>query len=78
MIHEEKINYMKIAAGIVGYSFDTQGLDMLVSIYELVIEKQGDADLRSVSIVQDGVKYRSELKRKSELELLANKAVANK
>ena len=69
---------MKIAAGIVGYSFDTQGLDMLVSIYELVIEKQGDADLRSVSIVQDGVKYRSELKRKSELELLAHKAVANK
>ena len=78
MIHEEKINYMKIAAGIVGYSFDTQGLDMIVSIYELVIEKQGDADLRSVSIVQDGVKYRSELKRKSELELLASKAVANK
>jgi hypothetical protein len=32
MTHEEKINYMKIAAGIVGYGFDTKGLDMLVSL----------------------------------------------
>jgi hypothetical protein len=58
MTHEEKINYMKIAAGIVGYGFETKGLDMLVSIYDLVIEKQGDADLRSIVKVEVEVKER--------------------
>ena len=38
MTHEKKIDYMRIATGIVGYGFDPKGLDMLVSIYELVID----------------------------------------
>jgi cystathionine beta-lyase family protein involved in aluminum resistance len=42
MTHEEKVNYMKIAAGMVGYGFDKKGLDMLVSIYDLVLEKKAE------------------------------------
>ena len=52
MTHEEKINYMKIATSVVGYGFDDKGLDMLVSIYELVIEKEGETDLYSMSKVK--------------------------
>jgi hypothetical protein len=58
MTHEEKINYMKIAAGIVGYGIETKGLDMLVSIYDLVIEKQGDTDLHSIVKVEVEVNER--------------------
>jgi hypothetical protein len=59
MTHEEKINYLRISAGIVGYGFDLQAIDMLVSLYELVIEKQGDATLVDICRVEQDVKNRS-------------------
>ena len=67
MTHEQKINYMKIAAGIVGYGFETKGLDLLVSIYELVIEKGGKTDIWSISKIEDIVKNRADVKSRSEL-----------
>lgn len=67
MIHEEKINYMRIAAGIVGYGFDNKGLDMLVSLYELVIEKQGESDLKTILEIEADVKKRDDIKKRSEL-----------
>lgn len=67
MTHEQKINYMRIAAGIVGYGFDNKGLDMLVSLYELVIEKEGDTDLKSVCKVEADVKSRADIKTKQDL-----------
>lgn len=67
MTHEQKINYMRIAAGVVGYGFDNKGLDMLVSLYELVIEKQGDTDINSVCKVEAEVKSRNDTKKRSEL-----------
>jgi len=67
MTHEEKINYMRIATGIVGYGFDPKGLDMLVSIYELVIEKQGKTDLKMICDIESEVKERADIKSRSEL-----------
>lgn len=67
MTHTEKINYMRIAAGIVGYGFDEKGLDMLVSIYELVIEKQGETDLKTITNIESDVKKRADIKSRSEL-----------
>jgi len=67
MEHEQKVNYMRIAAGIVGYGFDNKGLDMLVSLYELVIEKEGDTDLKSVCKVEADVKSRADIKTKQDL-----------
>lgn len=67
MTHEEKIDYMRIATGIVGYGFDNKGLDLLVSIYELVIEKQGKSDLLDVVKIESEVKKRADKKHKSDL-----------
>lgn len=67
MTQEQKINYMRIAAGIVGYGFDNKGLDMLVSLYELVIEKQGETDMNSVCKIEAEVKKRDDIKKRSEL-----------
>lgn len=67
MTHDKKIDYMKIAAGIVGYAFDRKGLDLMVSIYETVIEKEGKTDLKMLSDVESEVKLRDDARRKSEL-----------
>ena len=67
MTHEEKINYMRIAAGIAGYGFDPKGLDTLVSLYELVIEKKGETDLDSVCRVESEVKERANAKKLSQI-----------
>jgi hypothetical protein len=61
MTHEQKINYMRIATGIAGYGFDNKALDMIVSLYELVIEKQGESDLRVISKIEAEVKERASL-----------------
>jgi len=66
MTHEEKINYMRIAAGMVGYGFDNKQLDMLVSLYELVIKKEGETDLRTVTQIESEVKKRADIKSRSE------------
>ena len=58
MTHEEKIKYMKVATGIVGYNFNPKILDLLVSIYDLVLEKQGETDLKSVCKVEAEVNER--------------------
>lgn len=52
MTHEDKITYMKVAAGIVGYGFDAKGLDMLLSLYDKVLEKKGDTDLKDLVDIQ--------------------------
>jgi hypothetical protein len=67
MTHEQKINYMRIACGIVGYGFEMKGLDMLVSIYELVITEQGKADLDTICKIEAAAKERADIKSRSEL-----------
>lgn len=67
LTHEEKINYMRIATSMVGYGFEEKGLDMLVSLYDLVIENKGDTDLRMVCLVKEEVKSRADTKSKIEL-----------
>jgi hypothetical protein len=58
---------MRIATGIVGYGFDTKDLDMLVSLYQLVIEKKGDSDLQAILQLELEVKKRADIKSSSEL-----------
>jgi hypothetical protein len=65
MTHEEKVNYMKIATGMVGYGFEKKGLDMLVSMYDLVLEKKGKTDLDSVVKVEFEVEEREKQRIKS-------------
>jgi hypothetical protein len=58
MTHEEKINYMRIATGIVGYGFDLKGIDMLVSIYDSIIENQGETNLKGLAKIEVEVEKR--------------------
>lgn len=67
MTHEEKVNYMRISAGICGYGFKNEHLDLLVSLYELVLEKQGKGSIEDIVKAELDVKSRADIKRKTEL-----------
>lgn len=66
MTHPEKIKYMEIASNLCRLHFTNEQLDILVSLYELVIEKKGNADMKDVATVEAKVKSRviNDLKRK--------------
>lgn len=57
---EEKINFMSIACGVCGMGFTQEGLDLLISLYELILEKQGSTDIDSISEIQFQSKQREE------------------
>ena len=41
MTHEQKIEYMRMAAAMVGFAIRERDLDFIVSTYELVLKKEG-------------------------------------
>ena len=59
MTHEQKINYMRIAAGICSLGFTNNQLDLLVSLYELVISKEGNTSLDDTVRVEHEVNERA-------------------
>lgn len=65
MTHEEKLNYMKIACGISGYGLDLKGMDMLISMYELVLSKKGKTALDHIVKVKMDVENREDDRRKA-------------
>jgi hypothetical protein len=68
MSHEEKINYMRIAAGIAGFSIKNEHLDLLVSIYEKVKEKEGKTNLHDIVDVEYQVEDREKERRVNKLK----------
>lgn len=67
MTHDEKINYMRIASGIAGYGFKHEQLDLLVSLYELILEHKGKSSIDHVTKIESEVKNRADVKARSEL-----------
>jgi hypothetical protein len=58
MTHNEKINYMRMATALCGFGIDVKHLDLLVSTYELILEKGGNADMQDCANVQALVEAR--------------------
>ncbi len=67
MTQEEKINYMRIAASVCGFGFKNEQLDLMVSLYELILEKKGESDIASISKIEEDVKEREKINRKLDL-----------
>jgi hypothetical protein len=68
MTHEEKIKYMRIAAGIAGYGFKEEVLDTIVSLYELVLDKEGKTSVEDVVRIEHEVKERFKSENETEEE----------
>ena len=74
MEHKEKINYMRIASGMAGFSIQNKHLDLLVSLYEYIIEKQGDGNLREIITIEAEAMKREEIEeRKRVLDKISKK-----
>lgn len=52
MTHEEKVKYFKTALNIVNLAFNDQQTDLIVRLYDLIIEKKGDTTLRDITDVK--------------------------
>ena len=65
MTQKEKLNYMRIAMSICNYGFQDKDLDMFVSLYELVNDKKGEADLKDILEVQNKVNERHQEPKKT-------------
>ncbi len=68
MTHEQKIKYMKVAAGVCGFGIREGDLDRLASIYELVMEKQGNTSIDDIVHVEFQVRGREEERVKQEIK----------
>lgn len=66
MTLEEKINYMRIAAGIAGYGFKNEQLDLLISLYELILEKKEEGNIEDVLKIEAEVKKREDVRVRTE------------
>ncbi|MFA5366622.1 MAG: hypothetical protein WC333_01960 [Dehalococcoidia bacterium] len=77
MTHEQKINYMRIAAGMASLYFNNDQLDLLVSLYDTVIEKEGKTSVSDIVDVEFAVKTRKEERERKELSEKARKVGEN-
>ena len=67
MTHDEKIAYMKISAGIAGFGITHAHLDLLVTIYEHVLETKGKGTIMDCVEIEDKVGKRAETKHKQDI-----------
>lgn len=58
MTHEKKIIYMRQAASLCHFGFDLKQLDMLVSLYELIVKKEGETNMMDIVTVEKEVNDR--------------------
>jgi len=61
---EEKINYMRISAGMACMGFTNKQMDLLVSLYELVTTKKGNSNMMDVCTIEAQVEQREEIRLK--------------
>jgi hypothetical protein len=64
---EDKIGYMKIAANLCGFGFDRKQMDLLVSMYDALIEKKGNLTIMDICKLEQEVKARNDIRTKQEI-----------
>jgi hypothetical protein len=55
MTHEEKVEYMTAAMQLVEFSVNRGAVDLIISLYELILEKKGDANLYDIAKLKAAV-----------------------
>ena len=58
MTHEEKLNYMRLAAGMCNFGMTEDQLDLLLSLYDGVLEKEGKFSISDAIDIKVKVKER--------------------
>jgi len=67
MTHDEKIGYMKIAANVCGFGVEHKHIDMLVGVYELVLEKKGKSNIEDALNIKQAAENRQAAKERQKI-----------
>lgn len=67
MTHEEKIQYMQMACNICNFGVDYGATDLLVSLYEHILENKDEANLKGIAKIKAESKQRADAKSRSEM-----------
>ena len=76
MTHDKKIHYMQLAVGMCNFGIHDRDLDLLVSMYELIIKMEGGTTMHDALDVKEQVKERWIKKAAEEEEKRKSKAAA--
>lgn len=68
MTQEEKLKYMDMAGGIVGFKLQEKDLDMLVNTYELILKKKGKTDIHDLVSLRLEVNKREDERQAANIE----------
>jgi hypothetical protein len=59
---KEKLAYMKLATKIAGYGIDNLGLNIIISLYELINNKKGNTNIKDIiTTVREVEKLQNEI-----------------
>ena len=62
MTHEEKINYMRIALACCSFNLKIEDVDLIVSIYDMIINKKGSGTIKDALEIENKVKAKYKTK----------------
>lgn len=77
MTHEEKINNMRIATALCNFGFNNEQLDLLVSLYDIVTEKEGKTSLEDICKIEFQAQGREKDRVKKILEKKTDEELKN-
>ena len=52
MTQEEKITYLDISMRVCGFNFKPEHLDLIITMFEAILEKKGETDLKDIAKIQ--------------------------
>jgi cell division protein FtsB len=67
MDQDQKISYMDIACRVAGFGLKKQYVELIVECYELIIAKEGKADVNSMVAIEWKVKEKYEAIEREEM-----------
>jgi len=73
MTHEEKINYMRIACNMTGFPYNNQATDLLVSLYDGILEKKGKFSIDDQVRIEFATKERDMIRMREEKKHIAKR-----
>jgi hypothetical protein len=62
MTHDEKINYLRMSLNICSFQIKQQDIDLILTMYEMILLKKGDATIQDTLKIENQVKEKYKAK----------------
>ena len=61
LTHQEKITYLDISMRVCGFNFKPEHLDLIITMFEAILQKKGETDLKDIAKIQSQVNDRNQV-----------------